>query len=667
MNTSYAMRIFRWFICFLLTLFTYVGMAQSMQDIKQYGDSIYKTIHALPDNEEKAFALLDLSFFWGDYDTAKAFLYIKQAEELFPKDKNQAFLQGVLSFYKASANFDANPDKAKQLYMAAEKSLKSVNHERATRYRIRLWSSYGAILQREGRAREYVEALINRVIPMATAIRDTSLLGSNYQNVAMALMNMQDYKKADDYYKSAITMLQAEGANDEHRLTAYVNAARNAIFQQHLNQAEVLLQQAAKTLQSIPHSTYGPMYYTVYGSYWKKKRDWEKAFVQFEKGLAMARAMRSESMTATVLFDQYEAYYDAGRVAQAKQALLQVLPYVERTPILRNKQRIYYNLAIVENDLKNYKASASWYQKYAAVVDSMAVDANETRILELEKKYQTAEKERELLITKEKNQAQELTLIRTRGWIVSLLFCLILLLMFVFIGYSSMRNRKRIHAQQEKLHLLHAMAHGEEQERSRIARDLHDGLGGILAGIKLKLSAIVSQSAAANKSAQPIQDDRLQQLIQQVDYSVDEVRRVARNMMPESLRTLGLTAALSDLCRSMQNADLKVDFRASDLSGNYTPQFLTGVYRIAQELLTNTVRHSQASHVLLQCSEHETRFYLSIEDNGRGFDREILQEPTRGIGLQNIRNRVDMLNGHMEIDTAPGKGVSIHITLNKHG
>lgn len=657
----------RWFTCFVMMVLPAAAMAQSMQDIKHYGDSIYHTIKLLPTAEEKAFALLDLSFFWGDYDTSQAFLYIDQAQKLLPKNKDQAFRQGIIDFYKASAYFDADADKAKQLYMTAEKSLKVVKNERATRYRIRLWSSFGALLQREGRAREYVEALITRVIPMATEIRDTALLGSNYQNVAMALMNMQDYKQADRYYKQAIEMLRDASTNDEHRLTAYVNAARNAIFQQHLDQAEMLLKQAAKTLNVIPLSTYGPMYYTVYGSYWKKKGLWDKAFAQFDKGLALARTLNSEALAATILFDQYEAYRDANRLPQAKKALMEVLPYVESSAIWRNKQRLYYNLAIVENDLGNYQESAAWYKKYAAVVDTLAVDANETRILELEKKYQTAEKERELLLTKEENQAQQISLIRTRGWIVTLLFCCVLLLMFVFIGYSSMRNRRRLTAQKEKLQILNAMAHGEEQERSRIARDLHDGLGGILAGIKLKLSAIVSQTASKAEHTYKKQDDPLQELIYHVDYSVDEVRRVARNMMPESLRTMGLEAALSDLCRSMQHATLHVDFSASKLSGNYDQRFLMGVYRIAQELLTNTVRHSHASHAWLQCSEDDTRFYLSIEDNGRGFDKINVAEKSHGIGLQNIQNRVDMLNGQIEIDTAPGQGVSIHITFNTHG
>ncbi|MCL7986938.1 histidine kinase [Sphingobacterium sp. lm-10] len=656
----------RWLIGVILSLAAYSASAQSMRDIQEYGDSIYQTIKVRPDNEDKAFALLDLSFFWGDYDTAQAFQYIEQAQTLFPKNKDHAFQGGVIDFYRASAYFDADPDKAKQLYMAAEKNLKQINTERATRYRIRLWSSYGALLQREGRAREYVEALITRVIPMATAIRDTSLLGNNYQNVAMALMNMQDYKKADRYYKQAISMLRDESASDEHRLTAYVNAARNAIFQQHLDQAKVLLQLAAKTLDLIPLSTYGPMYYTVYGSYWKKKGNWEKAFAQFDKGLAMARTLQSESLAATVLFDQYEAYRDAGRLPQARQSLLEVLPYVESSAIWRNKQRLYYNLAIIENDLGNYQQSAAWYKKYAAVVDTLTSDANETRILELEKKYQTAEKERELLLTQEKNQAQQISLIRTRGWIVTLLFCCILLLMFVFIGYSSLRNRKRLNAQKDKLQIFNAMAHGEEQERSRIARDLHDGLGGILAGIKLKLSAIVSQATPNARTAQIAEKDPLQELIHQVDYSVDEVRRVARNMMPESLRTMGLESALSDLCRSMQHAGLQVNFSATNLSGDYDQRFLLGTYRIAQELLTNTVRHSGASRAWLQCSEDTPHFYLSIEDNGRGFDKSKTETGSSGIGLQNIQNRVDLLNGQIEIDTAPGQGVSIHITLYTH-
>jgi len=203
------------------------------------------------------------------------------------------------------------------------------------------------------------------------------------------------------------------------------------------------------------------------------------------------------------------------------------------------------------------------------------------------------------------------------------------------------------------------MVQGQEKERSRIARDLHDGLGGMLASVKLKLSAVANRAA----EAQPQTDStmHLYTIIKQMDDSVNELRRIARNMMPESLLYMGLEVSLRDLCNAMNQPQLKIDFQATNLQTDYNQSFLIAVYRIVQELLTNAVKHSGATQIWVQCSEADHYFYITVEDNGKGFDPS-MQAPTKGgIGLSNIRNRVEILNGHLEIDAAIGKGASFHI------
>lgn len=643
-------------------LFLGTLQAQNSGEVRAYGDSVYRKISDMPEDEKKAKALLELSFFWSDYDTAQAFMYIREAAKLMDTEKDSPYQLGLLSFYRAAVHFDTDPQQAKTLYMLAERHLSKVKTEEAMRCRIRLWSSYGALRQRDGEPNDYVDALINQVIPLATAIKDTALLGNNYQNVAMALMNMQKYKEADQYYKRAIAMLGISSASDEHRLTAYVNAARNAVFQRHLKQAEKLLSQAYDVFKRIPLSTYGPIYHAVYGSYWKKRGNWKRAFEQFDLGLARARALNSDEMIASVLFDQYETYKEAGRLPEAKEALLEVLPYVEKSAIWRNKQRIYYNLANVERDLGNFESSSAWFQKYAVAVDTLMEDTGEARIMELERKYQTAEKEKELSQTREINQRQQLSLVRTQTWTIILSLCCLLLIAVGAITFITFRNRKRNENQKARMRIFEAVAQGEEQERSRVARDLHDGLGGVLAAIKLKLSAIVNQR---DSTAHDI-SNFLNNLIQDVDYSVDEVRRVARNMMPESLRSMGLEAALGDLCKSLQHDNLQIDFAADNISAHKSTAFLISVYRIVQELLTNMLKHSQATHAWVQCSERDGEFYLSVEDNGIGFLYTPSRENNSGMGIQNIKNRMDMLQGKWSIDTAPGEGVSIHISIPLH-
>lgn len=672
----------RYCLQLLVCLFLFVPFAllgQSKDVLERHGDSLYTVLQKMDDGDQKAHALLDLSFFWSDYDTTRAFLYIQQASHMLAEKTKADYYLGILSFYRASTYFDNDPEKAKKQYMLAEASLKKAKDTRASRYRVRLWGSYGALLQREGKAHEYVEVLLTKVIPMAKAIGDSLLLGNNYQNVAMSLMNLQQYVKADTYYTEALHILRGRQAADEQRLTVFVNAARNALFQKKMPQARDLLDSASTVVRLLPFSSYVPMYYSVEGSYWQKNGSLDRSLKHFEKGLEVARRLKSDDLVTTILYDQYEAYTMADHLPQALEKLLEVLPYVERKPLLRNKQMTYYNLAHLETLLGNFKNATGWFEKYKLMTDAVFENAGEARTLELEKKYQTAEKENELLHVKAEHQQQQLSLQRTRGLAIILMLICAVLGMLSFIWYSAMRNRKHLAIQKElllqeelknlrqreKLSLFNAMVQGQEKERSRIARDLHDGLGGMLASVKLKLSAVANRNEMEKK--QKGSSMELYNIINQLDHSVNELRAIARNMMPESLLYIGLEASLRDLCKAMEHPDLRIDFEATQLEKDYPQSFLIAIYRIVQELLTNAVKHSEATHIWVQCSENEEHFYLSVEDNGKGFNYKEVMPRAAGIGLSNIQNRVEILNGSLEIDAVPGKGSSFHINIDLHG
>lgn len=666
----------------LLVIIITQGFSQSKDELEHHGDSLFRQLQSIKDRDAKARALFDLSFFWSDYDTTKALSYLSEAENVLGKTGNSAFYQGLESFYRAAVYFEADPTEAKQNYMKAERFLKDVKAEQrteASRYRARLWGSYGALLQREGKAHEYVQILIEKVIPLAKSIGDSSLMGNNFQNVAINLMNLGDYEKADEYYDKALQLLSGKTESPEERFTLFVNVVRNALLHKNYRKSGDLLDSAAVLALHIPNSPYIPIYHSVYGSYWAALKDYKKAHTHFESGLSAAKMHSNEEMAATILFDQFTAYQMNSEYGSAKEKLLEVLPHVQQKYSLRNKQMVYYNLASTAAKLSQYQEAVKWYEAYKDVSDTLFHDRSRAHIHELEKKYQTARKEKALLQIQAESQQQQLSLQNTRMLAGILLLTSIILGVVVYTGYNALKNKKKLaaqkemllqkelknHRQQEKLNLYHAMLQGQERERSRIARDLHDGLGGMLASVKLKLSAVATNADKQEINNEPHME--LYTIISQLDHSVDELRRVARNMMPESLLYMGLEAALKDLCNALTNAELKIDFQASNLSSNHPQPFQIAVYRIVQELLTNAVKHSGASQVWVQCSEEKGKFFVSVEDNGRGFDpkQELLEK--EGIGISNIRNRVEILNGQLEIDAMLGRGASFHIQLDIYG
>src|SRR5690606_34055816 len=220
------------------------------------------------------------------------------------------------------------------------------------------------------------------------------------------------------------------------------------------------------------------------------------------------------------------------------------------------------------------------------------------------------------------------------------------------------KEELRTMRQQERLSQYDAMLQGQEAERSRMAKDLHDGLGGLLAGVKLKLSSIVARASGVHTG----EKNAIHDVVNQLDYSVDELRRIAHNMMPESLRFGGLAPALSDLCRYMGTPIVQVVFQNLGMKGNYPDQLRVAVYRAVQELLTNAIKHANSTKVILQCSDMDKWLFVTVEDNGIGME---LREKNRkkGLGLINIRNRISLLNGEIETISHPGEGTTVNIQI----
>ena len=226
-----------------------------------------------------------------------------------------------------------------------------------------------------------------------------------------------------------------------------------------------------------------------------------------------------------------------------------------------------------------------------------------------------------------------------------------------------MQQQQIAELEKEKLLLAtQSILKGQEEERSRMAKDLHDGLGGLLSGVKLQLGAMKGNLILSEEHARVFNN-----ALGKLDESISEMRRVAHNMMPEALMKLGLQQALQDYCDGLsEGQSFKINTEFHGLEQRMTPSTEVVVYRIVQELLNNAVKHSGATVILAQVMRQENGLSITVEDNGRGFNKE---EVIQGAGLKNIRSRVDYLQGQLDIQSVPGKGTSVHIecTIEMHG
>jgi two-component system NarL family sensor kinase len=320
-------------------------------------------------------------------------------------------------------------------------------------------------------------------------------------------------------------------------------------------------------------------------------------------------------------------------------------------------QYLYESMAQTYDGAKDYKNARDYYVKYMTVKDSVANFEKSKELFEVETKYQTEKKENEIIKLTAEKREKNLLLLALSG----------LILMLAISGYffvKNIRNKKLIAEQtleikdqyiqdlekERQLVATKSVLKGEESERSRMARDLHDGLGGLLSGVKINLSSMKGNSIITSENAQAFDH-----AIKLLDTSISELRRVAHNLMPETLNHYGLKTALNDFIGEMTknpSTELTFSFFGADI--RFESQLELTAFRIAQELVNNSLKHSGATKIDLQLIADIDRICIQVVDNGKGFDTK--GRSGDGKGLVSIRDRITANNGRFEIESAPGEG-----------
>jgi signal transduction histidine kinase len=208
--------------------------------------------------------------------------------------------------------------------------------------------------------------------------------------------------------------------------------------------------------------------------------------------------------------------------------------------------------------------------------------------------------------------------------------------------------------QEKQLIATQALLDGETHERARLARDLHDGLGGILTGVKLQLQEMIKGVQLGYDHV--VQFDRALEL---VDKSVHEMRRVSHHLMPDSLSRFGLKPAVDDFCRSLPQS-IVFDYFGDET--RLDPKLEVLIYRCIHELVNNALKHAGASQIMVQIMQEQNRIAFTVQDNGCGFDP--LAAESKGSGLQNIRTRIASFGGNIHIDSQVGEGTEINVELS---
>lgn len=239
-----------------------------------------------------------------------------------------------------------------------------------------------------------------------------------------------------------------------------------------------------------------------------------------------------------------------------------------------------------------------------------------------------------------------------------LITCFVLGAVFIFAAITIYRNQRR-HYLVQRSHFL-AEIELLEQERTRIARDLHDELGPRLAVVRFQIQA--SQQDGTDSDA------LLKKACGNIDYITERMGGIARNLTPRLLFDRGLSAALADFFDQYSVVrQLAIEFHYDVLSAVPASCSLH-IYRMLQELVYNTVKYADATRAIVYIKERRRKLYVYYKDNGKGFSKNDVRVSTGGLGLSSIQNRALMLGGKMHYQAANGTEYFFEIPLlNSNG
>ncbi len=592
---------------------------QSVSSYSQSIDSLQKVIASLPEDTNRVMAYKAL---WDIYYTQdKQAGMLETAEKGLELSRKLKFEKGIdqFLFFKATifdlmgksresipifeegmqiaqklgeqkgvANYHLNIgaayyglgdlDKALENFLSAYHIFKALNLQKNL---AKVLNNIGIIYRTQGK-KDRAEEIYKESLAIKQELKDTLGMAASYQNLAAVLSTSDREVEMIDYLNKALAIYEKyERASDAAGCYAllgqiYFNTDR-------FEEAQEVTLKAAAHYAKKPRAEYSSNAYRILGSLAFREKNFVQSEAFFLESAKWARQFGQQERLWDILNELSKTQLQLGKGAEAYSSLREAFD-IRDSVVEKNK------LALME---------------------------------EMQTKFDVSQKDSELKI----NQLDLKQRTLERNWLIAGAALLGLLSLVIFFGLRlRIRANKKIAAQESelqkqqivqleqasKLTALSAMIEGQEKERSRIAADLHDGLGGLLSSVKSHFNALPKSSA---------QTDLLEKTNQIIDDACVEVRRISHNMMPRALALSGLPGALEDLAQDLEKQGVRCQLEMIGLEEKtLNPTQSVNIYRIIQELTNNVVKHAQADHLLLQLIHRDDTLTIIAEDNGKGFD-----------------------------------------------
>lgn len=461
-----------------------------------------------------------------------------------------------------------------------------------------------------------------------------------------------DLDAAERVARETVDMLT--GRNEPYaEATALGQLAHILVDRQDMDATLDVAERAVKLFRELDAKAEIASLANILGIAYRRKGDDASGLKYYREALEMSKAIGDRTGETVYLANIANVLSDGGRTAEA-------LPLYESSIALARAEGYPDQLmSSLEGYAKTLEKAGrkgdalAPMRELLAMRDSLYKTERIEALSDMQVKYETQRTEKELLEQQQRNLEQRARIDRQRLLIgtisVGVLFTLLGAWLVVLRQRARAKTERDAALLDERERGLKAVLDGTEQERRRLASELHDGVGQQLAGLKLRLEDVAHRGS--NGGGVVATD--MAELMTIVDDTARDVRGIAHSLRPRALDDLGLVHALDALFRrTLAPAGIQVHYEHHGFHERLSSDVEVGVYRIAQELVTNIIKHAEARTVNVQLLRNKDQLILIVEDDGRGMH----PDHGTGIGLLGMRDRARALRGHLILDSAPGKG-----------
>ncbi len=490
---------------------------------------------------------------------------------------------------------------------------------------------------------------------------DYSLKAKIYKNTGALFLSWKNFDKALYYYKKSQSL--AIKGMDERTAADCLNNMGTVYEQQFkYNDAFKVYNQALKFYLENNINDRICLTYNNLAILSKVTKQFKQSSDYYKDAVFYAEKAENAWLTAAIATNLGNLLSETGKQQESEAYLLKALKLAQKIEAKELETETLENLALNAARKNDFKQAYEYHQKFSTEQNRFINLENTKEVTRLQEQFDAVSREKQIEGLNKENTIQKLTISKrnTTIAIIAAIFLFVFIIGLLIFSRNKLKQETRLQGEilKQQDFATKAVLEAEEKERTRIAIDLHDGVGQLFSTVKMNLSGLTDMISFKSEKG----DVLFKNVLSLVDESCKEVRTISHQMAPYVLLKSGLVAALRDFITKIDEDKLRINLDVIGLQNRLDKTIETVLFRVIQEIVNNTIKHAKANVLDIQLVEDEDGLSIMMEDDGVGFDA-LNHEKFDGMGLKNMHTRVAYLKGAIHIDAAPGKGTLVNILI----